>query len=107
MVAAGRMDRRIVIQAVTETRDSMGGPVQSWSTFATVWAERKDLTGREYFAAGQSERAEIESVWRIRHLSGLTNKHRFTHGGETYDIESIATIGRDEAMELRAVKAAS
>lgn len=101
------MDRRIVIQSVSESRDAMGGVTQSWSTFATVWAERKDLTGREYFTAGQSERAEIESIWRIRYLSGLTNKHRFTHGGETYDIESIAVIGRNEAMELRAVKAAS
>lgn len=106
MIPAGRMDRRIVVQSVSESRDAMGGVTQSWSTFATVWAERRDLAGREYFTAGQSERAEIESVWRIRYLDGLTNKHRFTHGGETYDIESIAVLGRNEGMELRCVKAA-
>lgn len=107
MIQAGRMDRQIVIQAASESRDAAGGAILSWSTFATVWAERHDLVGREYFTAGQSERAEIESTWRIRYLNGLTNKHRFTHGGETYDIESIAVIGRNEGMELRAVKAAS
>ncbi len=95
---AGRMDKQITIQQVTETADAYGQPVASWSTYRTVWAEVLEQRGREYF--NQTEVAQAVTIFRIWHLSGLTRKMRISYDGDYYDIVSIVTIGRDEGQEI-------
>ena len=99
---AGNLDRRITIQAATETRDSQGGVVKVWATVAELWAERRDVRGREYFSARQ-EVAENMATFRIRWRTGITEKMRVLSDGKTYDIEAIAPIGRNEGLDLMAV----
>ena len=40
---------KILIEQVTETRDSAGRVIETWSTYATRRAEVEPLNGREYF----------------------------------------------------------
>lgn len=98
---AGELDRKIVIERVTETQNAIGEPVASWATFATVWAAVKPVRGREYFAA-QGMQAEADSVFRIRWLDGVTPKMRISYDGAVYDIQHVAELGRRAGLELYA-----
>ncbi len=98
----GHLDRQIVIQQAAESRDSFGEPVKTWSTFATVWASKLDIVGRERFAARQ-DLAEESTVFRIRWLAGVTAKMRIVHDGKTYGIQGLAELGRSEGIDITAV----
>jgi len=98
----GRMDRKITIEKVTETRSSSGQVTKTWSTFASVWAEKIDSGSREFFNRGAV--AETATVFKIYYLNGLTQKHRVKYNNEYYDIKSIKELGRREGHEITAVK---
>lgn len=99
---AGNLDRQVTIQTVTEATDTdFNGIEPTVATLATVWAERKDLAGRTYFAAG-AENSQIDAVFRIRWRSDVTTKNRLVCEGKDYLIVSVAEIGRREALEIRA-----
>ena len=92
---AGRLDRRITIEEPSESRGNIGDVQESWSTFATVWAGKDDRSGREAMSP-DIVRGEVDTVWRLRHLDGLTMAMRISYDGRVYDIRSIRQIGRGE-----------
>jgi SPP1 family predicted phage head-tail adaptor len=96
----GRLDRKITIESVTETRDSVGQPVETWATFATTWAQKKDGSGGESTKADQTI-AELGSTFITRHVSGVTPKMRINEGGSIYDILSVSEIGRAAGLEIK------
>lgn len=105
MARAGRLDRLITIEQVSETRDAVGGIIKTWTTWKEVWASKLDVAGREYFDA-QAVQAEVTTTFRIRYVAGLSPKMRISYAGETYDIESVAEFGRREMWEIKAVRVA-
>jgi len=82
---AGKLRHRITIQQATETLSATGAVSLTWATLATVWAERMDLSGREFFQASQVN-AEKTVKFRIRYRADLTAKMRVVHEGKTYDL---------------------
>lgn len=84
----GNFRHRLTIQQVGETRDSFGGVVSTWGTFATVWGSVEPLRGRELIAA-QERQAKIDVRIRIRYLRGVTAKMRVVFGTHTYEIVSV------------------
>lgn len=103
---AGGFDRQIVIEQRAVTRDAVGSEVESWSTFAEVWAQKKDTSGREFYASNM-ESGEVTTKFTIRYLAGLQMDMRIKYDGLVYDIENISEIGRKRGIEIsaRAVKA--
>lgn len=97
---AGSLDRQIVIQSAASARDSYGQPIETWSTFATVQAYRRDIRGAERFTAGHDV-AIRSAVYRIYWLAGVTEQMRIVDG-ETYRITGIAEDRRQNWMELTA-----
>ncbi len=96
----GRLDRLVTLQSRTlAAASAYGEKLASYSTLAQVWAERRDVSGREYFAAGQLH-AEASAAFRIRYRSGLTPIHRIVDDGVIYDVLHIAEIGRKDGLEL-------
>ena len=95
----GRLDRYITIQTETNTQQSDGGYAKTWSTFAQVWASKKDMSGIEGEEQAR-DTATTRTVFKIRFLSGLTTKHRISYNSTTYDIETIKELGRQEGQEL-------
>lgn len=91
----------IVIQSATETRDDYGAVVQTWTTFATVWARKRDIRGSEQFDV-QQVNPRIAATFLIYWLSGITEKMRISYDGQYWDIRSINEIGRREGLELYA-----
>lgn len=101
----GRLDRRVVIQARTETRDDEGSAVVTFADEATIWAQKVELNSREARSAG-SLRAETTLLLRIRYRSSLTAKHRLYFEGKYYDVngDPVEDTGhaRREAMLVQA-----
>jgi SPP1 family predicted phage head-tail adaptor len=96
----GKLDRRIVIQSPTTTRDAGGGVVRTWSTLATVWAERTFLSGGRLFAAA-AKNSEATVLFRIRYLGTVRAFMRVVHGQATYEIVAPPVeLGRRHLMEL-------
>lgn len=97
---AGRLNQRVVLQSRTETQNSFGETTWTWADWKTVWASVEPLTGREYFAASQAQ-AESSIRIRIRHLDGVTTKHRVKHTvnavARYYEIEAVLPVHHDRA----------
>ena len=91
MNKAGRMRRKITIESDTPTQNTYGEPIESWSTYATVWASVEPLNGREYFNSQQTA-AEISTRFRIRYKSGITPDMRVVLDSNNYDIRSIINV---------------
>lgn len=87
---AGKLDRMIVIESLSQTRDAEGGMVDTWSTFATVWAKVANLSGNERRITDHGGKtAEARTEFTIRHLSGVTETMRVSYGGKYYDINHV------------------
>lgn len=102
LLPAGTLDRQIVLQAPTTTRGSSGAPIQTWATQATVWADVRPATARE-FIAGAQEVAERRTVFRIRWREGVKVTWRVLFDAQTWRIVGVGEIGRREGLELQCV----
>ena len=96
----GRLDQRITIQAPATGQDAFGAPSTIWTVVATVWAELKDLTGREFLAAAAVQNV-VQTKITIRYpgnsvtvLPGM----RVVHGADIYNIEAV--LGQDKVMRV-------
>ena len=98
---AGKRDRRVVIQAATQTQNSFGEPVESWSTVTTVWAEVRPISGQMRFTAARELSTEA-ALFRILYLSTLTERHRLSYNGKAWKIVGLAEIGRRQGWEITA-----
>ena len=101
---AGNLDRRIVIQSATTAQDAYGEPIETWSTFATLWAERNDLRGTEFFAARQVAN-QIVTAFRVRWRTDINPRMKVVDGATTFDIDAIVeyrgpTMARKNGIEL-------
>lgn len=99
---ASRRNRRITIQTLTRSTGTPD-PVETWATWAQVWAERMDMRGRETFTAAREEINRV-AQFNIDYRSGLRGDMRILDSdGFTWDIESIAELGYRKAWEITAV----
>lgn len=98
----GALDRRLTIQGFSVTRDPESNEeIRTWSDLATVWANRRDVSAREFFSSG-SEHAEQQSVFTIRWRPGLTSTLRVIHDGQTFDVTGVSEMGRRQYLALQA-----
>jgi SPP1 family predicted phage head-tail adaptor len=99
-VRIGRLRHRIAIERVTETRDTDGSVIETWSTYATVQASIDPISGREYFAA-QSVQADLTHRIVMRYLSGIVPKMRVKYGSRIFDILSVINVSeRNRELQL-------
>lgn len=88
---------RITIQQRGTARDEAGQPIEAWTNVATLWAEVRDISGREYIAAG-AEQAEVTTKIRIWRRTGITTGMRLLCGSTVYDIKAPLDEGRDSTL---------
>lgn len=97
MSLSQRLNKRITIQQKTAGQDGAGQPIDTWTTVATVWAEVKDVSGREFIAA-QAGQAEVTTKVTIRYLAGIKSDMRVVHGADVYNI--IVPLDAGDKREL-------
>jgi SPP1 family predicted phage head-tail adaptor len=105
-VRAGEKNRRIEIQKLTVSKNSLGENVETWSVFRSVWAKVTYMNmrkGGEVFVAMMVQ-SEQWLVFKIDYISGISPKtFRIKWEGDIYDIRS-ANEGGDykEYLEITA-----
>ena len=98
----GALDRRLTIQRQHQAQDPSSGEVTTrWITVATVWAARKQLTGREVEIAAATKSAE-ELRFRIRYRAGIGTTMRVECEGSSYAIVRVEEIGRRQWLDVYA-----
>lgn len=99
---AGALDRRVELMHRNLTRDATTGEqVVSYVTYATVWASKRDIRGREFFAA-QQVNADVTTIWHLRYRSDVLVTDRIVEEGLPYSVTSIAEVGRKVGIEIQA-----
>ena len=89
MIRAGRLRHRIKIEQFTETVDSLGSPIQAWSTrYDGVPASVEPLSGRELWQA-QAVNPETTTKITMRWLDGVIASDRIVFNGQNYDIHQV------------------
>ena len=101
MPAAGRLDRRVLIERKTVIQDETGQPIESWATWKVVWMGKRDIRAEERFSADQ-ELATETTVFVSHYIDGLRSDDRLAVEGKTYDILGLAEMGRRSGLEITA-----
>lgn len=95
---------RVNIMAKTSTQDAYGQSVVTWVLVASVWANVKQIRGREFFAAAQINQ-ETTVKFTIRYLDNITTLNRLEYNGKAYDITGVIALeGRKVWLELMALE---
>lgn len=97
---AGSLDRRVTLRRPVTTDNAYGEPAPAWTDVATVWAKVVQGAAGEVMARGVAARVDV--LFRIRWRTDVTTAWRIVHGADTYDIQSIAEVGRREGLEILA-----
>lgn len=102
---AGWLRHRVALQSKTSAISAIGEPVDTWATYATVWASVEPQRAREYVAA-QSEQGRGNWVIKLRYRNDVSRLHRAVWNGHTLEIESVISPferGRDLELVCREV----
>ena len=93
-----RLDQQITIQQRAAGVDALGQASETWNAIYTgIWASAEPLTGREFFAAGQTQ-AEVTTRFRIRYRSNIVPTMRVVWRSQPYDI--VAVLDREGAKHM-------
>lgn len=106
-MAAGGLDRRIVIERATVTHNALNEQVEAWDTYASVWAKKTDVSDGERNAAGQVG-AFLVSRFVIRSSTttrAIKPSDRIRFQG-LWSIQGVKETqrGRNRFLEITAVK---
>ena len=97
---SGKLDQRITLQTATVTKDAVGGPVETWATLATLWANVRDLSGKAINEAQQVGSAVTRRV-TIRWRAGITAALRVQFAdARVAKVAFVREVGRREFLEL-------
>ena len=86
---AGHLRHRIELQSVTaHTKNKAGEKIPTWTTYATVWASIKPVSGDESMR-GVSSESEVTHSIVIRYQSTVGPKHRILFGTRIFNISNV------------------
>jgi SPP1 family predicted phage head-tail adaptor len=85
---AGKLRDLLTIQERTTTANDYGEEIATWKTFAHVWGEVVDTSGRE-FVEGRQDNAQTFTRIFIRKHTGVRPEMRVKHADRYYEIEAV------------------
>lgn len=92
---AGRLNKKINIEALTTVVSSDGGTRQDWQVVSEgIWAAIEPLRGKEWFDAGGTH-SEVDHRIRIRHKQGIKSSMRVVHKNRIFDVQYAIDIKSD------------
>lgn len=98
MTNAFALDKRVTLQARAVGRGALNGPPKAWANVlpgdGKLWACIKDLSGRQYVAAGGVQNPVMTEI-TIRRRAGVVSSMRILHAGFSYDIQAVLDKGND------------
>lgn len=105
----GKLRYRLTVQHEVPKTDGNGHPYKEWQDFVKIWAAKRGLSGREYYAAAAVE-SETDVVFTVRYsnkTSQITSDMRIIEGSDAerpYNIKSdpVDRYGDKRWLEIRA-----
>lgn len=94
---AGQLDRRITIQTFSESTDSFGQEVKSYSTLASVWANVTEKVGSEG-EDGDMIAATKRVEFIIRYRTDVNEQMRISYNSNIYKIQAIQSADARKAF---------
>lgn len=85
---AGRLNRRVVIQAKLNTPNELGELVGGWGSIAAVWANIMQKSGMETIR-NDMQMSVVDASIRIRYRTDVTAGMRVVDGNTVYDIQAV------------------
>ena len=85
---ARTLNKRVVIESQSTSKDALGQQLNTWSEFATVWANIAYLRGIESIKAGAATSIANVSI-RIRYRTDITAGMRVSYSGTIFNITSV------------------
>lgn len=102
----GALNERVIVQQSADATNSLGETIQSWATYATVWAGIDGASSQEALRAGQVGLSISHSV-QMRYLSGLTAQMRILWGARVLEIISVLEAESQSVHNLICQEAAT
>ncbi|OAN86307.1 hypothetical protein A8B77_02800 [Erythrobacter sp. EhN03] len=100
---AGALDRRVTIQRELVTGENdYGEQITETVDVATVPADVRQMSGREFFAAA-AVTAESRVLFRLRYIEGVSVTDSVLYDGRDHNIQEVKELGRREGLELMTV----
>lgn len=101
LVDAGKMDKRVTFQKLTDSEDSMGQNKKDWTDYKKVWADFYPIRAGEYQEADKKKREEVVYMCKIRYLKGVDASMRIVFKGRIFLIDKVINVNEDNyRMEI-------
>lgn len=101
----GNLDRRIKLrQRSSHLLDEMGGQIDEWTDYWTVWANVKPVSDGERFGSG-NVKSYATHRFTIRYSQDVANidpTWQLVFDGRDFEISGIKEIGRRLFLEITA-----
>ena len=91
LTSIGSMRHRLILQSPTDTVDSYGQSIRSWTTYTTVWGQVIALGGTEVQQAAQLSGLVTYQI-TIRTLYTVIMTHRMIWQNKTLNIQSVIPL---------------
>ena len=101
MTAPGDLNRRLVLEAPSETDDGAGGVVRLYDVVTTLWAQVLPVSARSDVSA-DSLGAALRYKIIIRVGPGITTRHRFRDAERIYRILTAQKSTNRRFLEIEA-----
>lgn len=90
-IAAGKLDKRVLLQRPEIRKDSLGGSVCTWADVGRLWANLSYVSGREFLKNGlNTESCNVSiQVRKSKLTAGINPAWRLIYQGEIFNIQSV------------------
>ena len=106
MAEAGKRDRWVTMQALTESVGGSHYPVETWNNLTQFWASRQQTGGQERFIAEQQS-APFDTTWEVPWSSqwdpsamNVPKVRRLVYADRVHDIVRAEEIDRKRGVRL-------
>lgn len=99
MIKAGVMKERVLIQAPSESSNSLGETTIGWEDAGEVWASVDGLSSREILQAMQANVIASHKI-RIRFFPEITPHHRVVWRGKNLEVASVVERNNRTVHEM-------
>jgi SPP1 family predicted phage head-tail adaptor len=97
---AGRLNRRVTLQAPGTATDELGQPIPGWTDVATVWGDVRLRSGLESVKAGAVV-STVQASVRIRYRTGINAGMRVLVDSVPYEVLAVQPdVGGREYVDL-------
>ena len=91
-IKAGDLRHPVTLKKPVITNNEKGKPITSWVPVNTVYAEKKDVSGREFYVA-QAHHAADTVTFTIRWRDDIDATWRVYYHGKPYEVLAINGLG--------------